>query len=432
MLAVPVATDKTHLLRDFQAAFDGFMEIIQPINRDPINSEDLCLQHPLYPEANSGKWHLGHALGWYWERFVLSKFSQGGYRSSNESIFNLYNYNSSHQVTDPLWSRNQHGWLRPRVDEVKNYVAEVRQRVIELLDSFDKQSQCWQYTVLPSIILGIQHIYQHQEMMLADLLLVSSCDPTPMVYAHLVKYCVPSQPIQANHLIRHRIEEGTYEVGSDAQGPPFIDSRFCWDNELSRHEQVVAECQIAQYLVTNRQYKKFIDDGGYGNPRYWSTRGFDFIQRNNIGAPLYWQADGSSWLLRSFAGIEALDPLQPVCNVSKYEAAAYASWVKKTGSAHGSLGTRLPTEVELEISAEHLHNFHGHVWQWTASPYALYPKHKAFQLAEMDEHNRNSDGTVVLRGSSMATPQKPSSTFRYLRHPATRTQFAGIRLAIDC
>jgi formylglycine-generating enzyme required for sulfatase activity len=252
-----------------------------------------------------------------------------------------------------------------------------------------------------------------------------------MVYLHLTRFCVPSQPIQANHLIRHRIEEGTYEVGSDAQGPPFLDRRFCWDNELSRHMQIVEECQICQYLVTNRQYKKFIDDGGYTDPRYWSKRGFDFIQHNKISAPLYWQIDGDSWLLRSFAGIESPDPLQPVCNVSKYEAAAYASWVRKTGSAHGSLYTRLPTEVELEIAAEHLHNFHGHVWQWTASPYAPYPRNKAYKLAEMEAYNRNSDGTVVLRGSSMATLQKPSNTFRHLRHPESRAQFAGIRLAID-
>jgi formylglycine-generating enzyme required for sulfatase activity len=81
--------------------------------------------------------------------------------------------------------------------------------------------------------------------------------------------------------------------------------------------------QIGRYLVTVRDYQRFVESGGYSTEKHWSLGGFgDFRE------PGEWQ-------------YQRLYPTRPVVNVSWYEAAAYAK----------SVGARLPTEAEWERAA---------------------------------------------------------------------------------
>ena len=36
------------------------------------------------------------------------------------------------------------------------------------------------------------------------------------------------------------------------------------------------------------------------------------------------------WFVHDFAGMRPIDPKEPVCNVSYYEASAYCKWAQKT------------------------------------------------------------------------------------------------------
>jgi len=90
---------------------------------------------------------------------------------------------------------------------------------------------------------------------------------------------------------------------------------------------------IDKYEVTNREFKKFVDSGGYQKREYWKEQ---FIRDGRV---LYWQdamaqfrdATGrlgpSTWQLGTYAeGTEDF----PVGGVSWYEAAAYAEFVGKS------------------------------------------------------------------------------------------------------
>ena len=87
------------------------------------------------------------------------------------------------------------------------------------------------------------------------------------------------------------------------------------------------------YPVTNSQYKKFVEAGGYTNKdildKCWSEEGRRWRENNNITQPGYW--DDEKWN----------QPDHPVVGVSYYEAEAYAGWA----------GKRLPTEKEWEKAA---------------------------------------------------------------------------------
>ncbi len=90
---------------------------------------------------------------------------------------------------------------------------------------------------------------------------------------------------------------------------------------------------IDQYEVTNKEYKSFVDSGGYKNPEYWKEA---FVFENDT---LHFQkammkfVDGTGhhapahWELGDY--IKGTDDL-PVVGISWYEAAAYAEFRKKS------------------------------------------------------------------------------------------------------
>jgi formylglycine-generating enzyme required for sulfatase activity len=105
---------------------------------------------------------------------------------------------------------------------------------------------------------------------------------------------------------------------------------------------------ISKFPITNAQFGRFVEDGGYGERGYWTTNGWAW--KGRIAQPAFWQQP-------KFGG-----PEQPVVGVSWYEAVAYCNWLSlregltpaydDTGRLRlDASGYRLPTEVEWEYAA---------------------------------------------------------------------------------
>lgn len=86
---------------------------------------------------------------------------------------------------------------------------------------------------------------------------------------------------------------------------------------------------IGKYQVTNAQYARFIDTGGYANPAYWTDVGWEWRTKNNITQPDFWTDERFN------------TSQQPVVGQSWYEAFAYARWA----------GGYLPSEAQWEYAA---------------------------------------------------------------------------------
>ena len=107
------------------------------------------------------------------------------------------------------------------------------------------------------------------------------------------------------------------------------------DNERPAHTVDLPAFRIARVPVTNGEWQRFVDAGGYDEPRWWSAPGWQHRLEAGLERPLFWSADGSR---RRFGHVEEIPPDEPVQHVCFFEAEAYAAWA----------GARLPTEQEWE------------------------------------------------------------------------------------
>jgi formylglycine-generating enzyme required for sulfatase activity len=223
--------------------------------------------------------------------------------------------------------------------------------------------------------------------------------------------------------------------------------------EKPQHRVNVAGFWIDRTEVTNAQYRKFMDAGGYSKQQYWTEAGWAWKGQNNATQPTCW-GDGN---LNQAA--------QPVVCVSWYEAYAYARWA----------GGRLPTEAEWEkaargpstgsgdvriypwgnaapdcnrlnywgkdggcvgrpapvgsyangVSPYGALDLAGNVWEWVSSRYGSYP----YRSDDGREDQSSTDVRVLRGGSWLNEARSVRSALRGRNDPGTRNYNIGFRVA---
>jgi ergothioneine biosynthesis protein EgtB len=386
----------------------------------PLAPEDYQLQS--MPDCSPPKWHLAHTA-WFFETFVLAPHA-AGHRPFHPQFG--YLFNSYYEAVGDRGPRPARGLLsRPTVAEVAAYRRAVDEQVLALLEAADGPTLA---TLLPLIELGLNHEEQHQELLLTDL--KHAFGLNPLRPAYLPPRAVEPAVAAALHWEHH--PAGLRWAGHAGGG-------FAFDNEGPRHRVYVAAFELASRPVTCGEFAEFVAAGGYDTPALWLSDGWAARQRAGWTAPLHWTRDGESWSVFTLRGERPLDPAEPVCHVSYYEADAFARWA----------GARLPTEFEWEaavagrpvegnfLDPDRLHpaaggGFFGDVWAWTASPYAAYPGYRPAAGALGEYNGKFMCNQLVLRGGSCATPAgHVRATYRNFFPPDARWQFSGLRLAKD-
>ncbi|NCD68653.1 ergothioneine biosynthesis protein EgtB [Mucilaginibacter agri] len=363
----------------------------------PLQTEDYVVQ-PIV-DVSPPKWHLGHTT-WFFETFILKPYFMG-YQEYNPD----YNYvfNSYYETVGARVIRTDRGNLsRPTVQDVYKYRAYVDEAMFRFLAEEPSAE------VKELMTLGFNHEEQHQELLYYDIKYILGHNP--LFPAYDAGYASP----KIEHLLAAdfiSMPEGIYEVGFEGEG-------FSFDNELNRHKVYLNAYEISPNQVTNEEYLKFINDGGYHDFRFWHAEAWDWVKANKIEAPLYWHLIDEQWQNYTLRGLEQLDLDAPVTHISYYEAYAYASWK----------GLRLPTEFEWEAAADKFK--WGKSWEWTESAYLPYPGFAKAPGAIGEYNGKFMVSQKVLRGASEGTPPGHSRpTYRNFFHPSMRWLFNGIRLA---
>ena len=365
------------------------------------------------------------------------------------------------ETVDQLYDAFQH----PRADrpalplldpaKSRRYVAEVRDRVTGLLESTPLHGR---RLLEGGFVFGmiLQHEQQHDETMLATHQLragepVLSAPPPPL----------PSRAGSGrlNGPAEVLVPAGPFTMGTDTEP-------WALDNERPAHQVDVAAFWIDTTPVTNADYRAFIDDGGYRDPRWWHPNGWAHRREADLTAPLFWSPEGAGWSRRRFGRVEPVPDDEPVLHVCWYEADAYARWA----------GRRLPTEPEWEKAARYdpatgrsrrypwgdddptperanlgqrhlqpapvgaypagasplgVQQLIGDVWEWTSSTFTGYPGFAAWPYPEYSQVFFSNEYRVLRGGSFGADPVACRGTFRNWDYPIRRQIFAGFRCARD-
>ncbi|MDQ4049500.1 MAG: ergothioneine biosynthesis protein EgtB, partial [Actinomycetota bacterium] len=400
----------------------------------PVAPESLDRVHS--PLASPLAWDLGHIAAF--EDLWLCQRA-GGLAPLRPELAPVYD-----AAETPRAGRGEIPYLRH--DDAIEFMSDVRERALAVLERVDLSPHgdrlnangfVWQ--------MLIQHEHQHNETMLQTLQL-----------AERGVYGPERRPVDAPAGAGPAtipVASGRFQMGASAQG-------FAYDNERPRHERDVPAYAIDRTPVSNGDFARFVEEGGYHRRELWCRAGWAWRELEGAARPLYWTPDGCE---RRFDRLEAIDPALPVMHVSWYEADAYARWA----------GKRLPTEAEWEKAAswdsgrqrarrypwgeeaptseranldqltfgparigaldgatpEGVTAMLGDCWEWTASPFGGYPGFRPFPYREYSQAFFGSEHRV-LRGASWATrPSVARNTFRNWDLPQRRHIFAGFRCA---
>jgi iron(II)-dependent oxidoreductase len=404
--------------------------------RGLVAFEDDELRRQYHPLMSPLVWDLAH-IGQQEELWLLrdGNLEVPGLLPRNiEGLYDAFVHSRASRVDLPL--------LSPA--EAHRYLETVRGKALDALDAAD-EDHAFRFALV------ISHENQHNETMLQAL---SMRTGTPLLSSGT--QLPAGRPGVAGTSVE--VPAGDFVLGVDA-----VDEPFSLDNERPAHTVFVPGFRIGRVPVTNREWRAFIDDGGYRRAELWSTRGWEHRTKAELAAPMYWNADGTR---TRFGHLETIPDDEPVQHVTYFEAQAYARWA----------GARLPTEIEWEkaaawdpavgrrrrfpwgtatptaavanldgaarrpapvgaypagASAYGAEQMLGDVWEWTSSPLRPWPGFTPMIYDRYTEPFFEGDYRVLRGGSWAVAGDILRPSFRNWDHPIRRQIFSGVRLAWD-
>ncbi|XP_789318.3 ergothioneine biosynthesis protein 1 isoform X2 [Strongylocentrotus purpuratus] len=270
-------------------------------------------------------------------------------------------------------------------------------------------------------------------------------------------------------------------------GKPRDFPSYGWDNEYPQLKASVPSFEASKFLITNREFLKFVQAKGYDNEGLWSKEGWKWRTFRQAKHPSFWvcnegcvsgcggvlaghshcqpdvNQNTSTYRYRSFCEETAIPWDWPV-EVNYHEAKAYAAWKGPdyrlpTESEHNAMrdqqapnskgtesdlifdkelhkksninlvfGTSTPVNM-YPANEKGFHDVFGNVWQWVEDHFNGFPGNETHHLYD-DFSSPTYDGhhNIILGGSWMSTGDEASKFARYAfrRH---FFQHAGFRLA---
>jgi gamma-glutamyl hercynylcysteine S-oxide synthase len=367
------ANSKEAIRERLAEARERTLALVEPLDDAQLNRVYSPLLSPL-------AWDLGHIAN-FEELWLVQTI--GGREPMDSELGRFYD-----AIENPRVSRGELPILRDA--ELRAYMADVRERTLEVLDAVDLSAGAADPLLREGFVyeMLLAHELQHNETMLQLLQLVDGYESALVDSLSAVEAVAAGPEMVA-------IATGEHEIGAGERG-------FAYDNERGRHTAKLPAFEIDRTPVTNAAYHEFMEDMG-------------------AEAPQYRERDGrGGWVHTAMGRRAPVDPAHPVIHVSWEQAEAFARWA----------GKRLPSEREWEAARPRLQGV-GHVWEWTSSDFQPYPGFEAFPYPEYSEAFFGPEHKV-LRGGSWAThPSVARPSFRNWDLPRRRQIFAGLRCARD-
>ncbi|WP_439509946.1 selenoneine synthase SenA [Marinimicrobium koreense] len=361
--------DRDSLLQALDDTHHRMHELVEALGNDR-------LQVPYHPGVNPPLWEFGHCAFFY-EVFVRKALD--GVASYDPSMDEIWD--SFHLDHEDRWRAD----LFPGKADTLRYVdaihQAIRQRILEQ-PLTDQAHYLTKYAIF------------HQNMHLESMIWCRQTEGYPVPPGSRPEPTASADPAALGDA---DIPAGRYTIGMPAHSPEYARRDFAFDNEKPGFEVHVPAFRIARTLVSNGDFRRFVEDGGYQRPELWTQGGRKWLtteqdlnfgsgapQRGTPTHPYYWRKTDRGWEERHFDQWRPLHDDYPVKHVTYWEAEAYCRWA----------GRRLPTEVEWEVAA--LGNLPG-------EPQRRYPWGDT-----MDSNRVDMDGTGLASQPVSALPEGDS------------------------
>lgn len=377
------------------------------------------------PERHRMIFYLGHLEAFDWNLLAQPL----GLSSNNPEFDKLFAFGID-PVGTGLPADVPEDW--PRTAQVEHYNKNVRSVLDEALrrsSTFDAGSPLADGTLLN---VAIEHRLMHAET-LAYLL---HNMPVERKVAESGPKVDP-RPEPKQSLVE--IPAGVATLGQNRDC-----GQFGWDNEFERARFFVPAFSVGMFPVTNAEYLKFVEAGGYQESKYWTNEDWEWRRREEIHHPRFWQRHseltatdpGGTWEYRTMFGTIALPRSWPVF-VSHAEANAFCRWAGKNLPTEAqwhraAYGTTKGTERSYPWGEEEPNstrgNFHhrrwtaspvdahpaggsafgvqdllGNGWEWTSTPFGPLPGFQAFSFYPGYSANFFDGKHFVMKGGSQRT-----------------------------
>jgi iron(II)-dependent oxidoreductase len=300
---------------------------------------------PRLATVNPPLWEIGH-VGWFQEFWLLRQLRRQMPLLENGDQL----YNSTDVAHDVRWDL-----ALPSRNDTWRYLDEVLTQVIEGIE--DKHD------------LSKEELYFYSLTAFHEAMHAEALACTRQSFAYPRPSFMPARTIDEDRSEDFlqgdaEIAGGAILIGATAELP------FVFDNEKWAHEVIVRPFRIARTPVSNREFREFVENGAYCEPKWWSEEGWRWLEtggapqlensfaiffnkpinpssqvqvaKEKLEHPLYWRRDPDGhWQQRVFDRYVPLQDNLPVVHVSWYEAEAFCAWAAR----------RLPSEVEWETAA---------------------------------------------------------------------------------
>ena len=371
------------------------------------------------PERHRIVFYIGHLEAFDWN---LLRETIGNPASKNTTFDQLFAFGID-PVGGGLPTDQPEDW--PALEVVRNYNAAVRETLDAWLAERANETD-GAGSLRQRLNVAIEHRLMHEETLCYML--------HQLPIEKKIRQPQESESIGAPHYEPRMIEipAGSAKLGLE-RGP---NESFGWDNEFEAHEVAVPAFSIDRCMVTNGEYLKFLDAGGYDNRSLWSEQAWDWKNRAGIRHPVFWKRSGEGWLWRGMFGELPLPHSWPVY-VSHAEAEAYARWAGKAlpseaqwhRAAYGSpeendrlfpWGSEAPSArrgnfdfarwdpVGVDAYADSDSGYGalgmlGNGWEWTSTVFGPFPGFQRFPFYPGYSANFFDGRHFVMKGGSTRT-----------------------------
>lgn len=386
-------------------------------------------------QTNPLLWEFGHIV-FFWEYKTLR------FLEEDEGVINKISLKGSADIYDSFVVKADERFT-VKLYEAKDVLGAYNQTIDHILNIVSDDNFNYTPSNFYFIYLSLLHNEMHNESYLFTQKMLR-LEPKPAILSG-----------EEKHYTETMIENSFIHIpgGEFVQGVSSDEYNFIFDNEMPAFKTKVNGFNITKYPITEYQFKKFVEDGGYETERFWCKPGWRWVKKNGIKKPLYWIRRGHLWLVQEWIDVRFLRRDYPMCHVSWYEACAYCRWA----------GGRLPTESEWEYLATDggetptpevkgnldykygeiipvnsldkecqnrfgVQGLFGNVWEWCQEP--IYPYNGFVIDPVYREMSYPFFGfKKICRGGCWACPSYLiNAKYRNAQVPENRIQFIGFRM----